>query len=799
MNDIADNVETLRLQLLANGYTPIRNRDKRTFMKNWPNEEITPDVIRSWTRRNSRDTATGLRVERGLAVIDLDINDGPAMAEIANAILDALPTLDDINTPLLVRRGKGAKEAWFVRSTELFSRLHSRSWVKRGESVDAGTHRVEIFGGGSPRQFGAFGPHTVDDDVVVQTVYGWADRSPADTLQSELPLLTKAQLHAVVDVVETTLARLGWEPVARSSAGESEAVRVYDLDDTMRFALNTGGLVTLDELRGYLKDDPDAGLRCTASFLEGREAVNPTRCLVSLSRGGHVMIWDSATAVTHSEASAAPSDYTAIVDRLGEHLRALETVERNKVNPSDGAALAAAKLIETYAYCKHQQANAVPIWATSLEDGVLLTSLRLQMLPNCDEEIGPRGGVKKINPVDLWMSSEKRVSVRGLRMRPDKPRPLYEENGERWVNIYAPPVLASAGGTAAPGVAFLDYLLPDEYERRWFTQWLAHKVRYPHIPGPAVVMVARQQGTGRGTLGEIVSKLLGQAYVRSLPFHIFAGKSYQSQYDDWGASALLVLVSESSERNGGSQFANKQDTYEHLKEKVEPKPVDRLYVSKGTKSFTARHFTSYLIATNNLDALPIPAEDRRFAVLSNGEACKDERFWVDLNTWLDRDENIGAFAEWLGAIDLSDYSPYTAPRMTETKSAMVEMGGSDVDRGVALALESMPGDCFTIAQIVERMRIAASEYDLSYPMHWQDIVKRIVLKSTYRVGVRNGMNWHPRIEDKRPAVYAKTAAAARKWSTSEVLREEVLRNKTNGAASLSAAIISFTDRVPRAG
>lgn len=796
MSTDGNSVEELRLQLLANGYSPIRNRDKRTFMSGWPSAEITPELIKTWTRRNSRDTATGIRVENGLAVIDLDINDEKAVAEIFNRVMDAIPELDE-PAKLLVRRGKGFKEAWYVRCTELFSRLHSHSWTRPGEGLDAGTHRVEVFGGASPRQFGSFGPHTVDDDGVVQVVYRWdGDLSPGNTRQSELPLLTKAQLHAIVDITEAVLLELGWNKVLRSTAGESEATRAYDLDDTMRFELNTGGTVSLSELREYLGAD-DQGLRCSASFKEGKEAVNLTRCLVSLTRAGHVAIWDSATAITHVEASAAPKDYTAIVDRLGEKLRELEIAERNKIGPKDGAMLVAAKMLDTYAYCMNQQANVVPLFATSMDDGVLLTAMRLQMLPHCDEEVGPRGGVKKVNPVDIWMSSDKRHSVRGLRMRPDKPRPLYEEDGAKWVNIYTPPIHDAEGGDAQTGIEFIDYLIPDLYERRWFTQWLAHKVRFPYIPGPAVVMVARQQGTGRGTLGEIVGKLLGRQYVKQLPFHIFAGKSYQSQYDDWGASALMVLVSESAERNGGSQFANKQDTYEHLKEKVEPKPMERLYVSKGTKSFTAWHFTSFLIATNNIDALPIPAEDRRFGVISNGDACTDEAFWIKLNLWLNNDANIAAFARYLEAVDLSDYSPFVAPKMTETKSAMVEMGGSDIDRGMSLALDSMPGECFTVAQIVDRMRVAGTEYDLSYPMHWQEIVKRLTLKQTYRVGVRDGLNWHPQIDGKRAAVYARSADAARRWTHSTVLREEVVRNNVNGATGVSAAIINLADRVQK--
>lgn len=795
MSTEPNSVEQLRLQLLANGYSPIRNRDKRTFMKEWPDVEITPDEIKSWTRRNRRDTATGLRVEKGLAVIDIDVNSEAEVNAIANIIMDVVPQLEDPKTPLLVRKGKGFKEAWYVRTDELFSRVHSSSWLRPGEGLDAGSHRVEIFGGGSPRQFGSFGPHTVDDDGNVQVSYVWPGASPADTRQSELPVVTKKQMFEIVDRIDAYLASAGWTKVLKSKSGESEATRVFDLSDAMRFELQGGGVISLDDMRSYLNSSDTGQLRCSASFLEGREAVNQTRCLVSLTRAGHVAIWDSATAITHVEAAAKPVNYTEAIDRVREKLLELETLHRNKIGKKDGAVVVAAKLLETHAYCKYQQADVVPIFATSMEDGVRLTSVRLDLLPHCDEEVGPRGGVKKINPVDIWMGHEKRLSVRGLRMRPDMPRPIYEENGEKWVNIYTPPLHNEEGGDAQMGIDFLNYLIPDAYERRWFTQWLAHKVLHPYIPGPAVVMVARKQGTGRGTLGEIITALLGRAYVKQLPFHMFAGKSYQSQYDDWGAAALMVIVTESAESNGGSMYSNKKDTYEHLKEKIEPKSVERTYVTKGTKAFTARHFTSYFIATNNIDALPIPAEDRRAGVIANGEPNTDPAYWEKLNAWLNNPANIAAFAHWLEAFDLSDYSPYTAPLMTETKATMVEMGGTDIDRGLALALEQLPGECFTISQAVDRMRLVADEYELLYPQSWQEIARRVIIREMHRVGERKGANWQPLIDGKRASVYARDSQSAKRWMHADRMREEVLKNKAVSRQSMaSAAIIKLSER-----
>lgn len=286
----------IRLALLRNGYVPLRNRDKRTFMEQWPSKEITPDVVHSWARM-SRDKATGIRVEDGLAVIDFDI-DHPIMDEIANAVFDLVPELGDDGNPLLVRRGKGLKEAWFVRTADLFGRVHSAGWTPPGSSADDAVFRVEIFGGGSARQFGAFGPHTVGDDGVAQVMYRWVDASPADTPKQQLPVLTKSQFYQIADMVDRKLADAGWTKALRSTSGEDHAERVYDLTDDMEFNCDDGVTRSLAELETLARFDA-LSLRCSASWLEGPSAINRSRCLIRRAQGGNVAIHETAAWVTH--------------------------------------------------------------------------------------------------------------------------------------------------------------------------------------------------------------------------------------------------------------------------------------------------------------------------------------------------------------------------------------------------------------------------------------------------------------------------------------------------------------------
>lgn len=769
---LLEEATALRLKLLENGYEPIPNRDKRTFFPGWPHIELTRDEILSWQRRFRRDLATGLRLANMQAVVDVDINDEKAADAVYGEMCEAVPRLTSVN--VLERGGKGYKIAMFCRTAELFSRIHSRRWLPPGASGDAETACVEIFGGASHRQFGAFGPHTRLDNGDVTVEYEWNGYSPADVPLAELETFTKAEFFAMVNAAEAALRELGWEPVKLSEAGENDAIRVYDLVETMQFHLADGRVLSLSELREVARGEDH--LRCSASWLEGPSAKRPDRCLIGVDAGGRLFIWESSTGVTHLEAERAPRRYDIDIDRIAEKLKELEERQRHKLVRGDDARVAATKLLGTYAFCPNQQKAVVPLWARSMDEGMVMSSFRTMMLPHADTETGPRGGTKTINPVDIWAGSERRKTVQGLRMRPDMPRPTYTDEAGEWVNTYSPPVHDAEGGSAAVGVEFMSHLFPDESERRWFLQAFAHKVLYPWVPGPAIVMVARDFGTGRGTLAQLMTEVIGREYVRTIPFAMVSGSTYQSQYNDWGASTLVAFINEADKVEDGGRYKTRHNTYEHLKELVEPRPIEKHFVSKSTH-FKAMSFTTYIIFTNNPDALPIPETDRRFAILSNGDRGSPE-LWAKVNAWMAVPANVGAFVEWLKTTDLSDYSPYVAPVMTAAKATMVELSKSDLEQGVALAIETLAGEAFTPEQIVNRMRKAATEYRLEYRDGWKQAAVRLVQKQFHRVGERDGNNWRPQIEGKRYAVYARSAAIAKKWTSveAEFLRMEVLRN-----------------------
>jgi hypothetical protein len=245
---------------------------------------------------------------------------------------------------------------------------------------------------------------------------------------------------------------------------------------------------------------------------------------------------------------------------------------------------------------------------------------------------------------------------------------------------------AHAGtGDIAPWLAFMEHLLPDPVERDWFCSWLAHKHRFPGVPGVAVVMVAVDAngpvyGAGRSMLRDIIARLLGPRYVKPIDFDVFTGRSAQGVYTDWAAYSVLVTVNEAKDTPGSGQWAERRAVYERLKELVDPRAIERTFTAKGRPAFSAQAFASYLIFSNNRDALQIPPDDRRVTALRNGIRLPPAQA-AALQQWMDDPGNIAELARWLEVRDLTGFDVYT-PLHTQTKATMQELARSDIDEAL---------------------------------------------------------------------------------------------------------------------
>ena len=725
----------IRKQLLANGYAPVPNYDKRCFMTGRNEAVITEALIDQWATQ-LKNLSTGIRVDGPLVAIDIDIDD----VDTIEAVIDALPQdlWDKVKHAPVRRSSARTKEAWFVRLDEAdapFSRLTSASFYRADDPAgeDGTTHRVEIFGSESGQQMGVFGAHTRDDSdvTVVLKDYVWDGPSLLDVAIWDLPVLTRAEIAQIADTATAVLTERGWPRKLRSKAGFSSPQTIYDLTDDMVFETQDHGDLSLDELIDAATGT--RGVRLAASF-HSPGSHNTSRCIASIGTDGALRVMDFETANTHRVALEAPKPVTqGALERLQE-LAAGGTIfggatpatapQATSVEVGaemrDQMELVVDAMLQEYAFMPAEHRCIVPL-SNAVEGAMPMANFRSLMQPHAVTVRGPRGGEQVVHPVTLWLADPRRIDAGGYRYRPDKPTVLVEVDGKTYVNTYRAPDEVEvdpvdASRAVAAFEALIGHLLANEAERDWFRMWVAAKVQRPWVIGCGVLMVASIQGTGRGTLFDMLGPVFGSRNVSPVTSVELMGGSGQGQYNGWLADSVLVTCDEvmAGDDGGGSMAWKRRESYERLKSYVDPRRREASIRKKNINTYTAEIFASMLLATNHLNALPLTVDDRRFAVLMQEDVKFIARAGLAalVNPW----RPDGRFTAEFGAALRAHLRGVTvdwdaireAPDFGDGRSIMQQQNEGDVVDILRDVLSRVPSDFIANEDLRRRMQNAVT-------------------------------------------------------------------------------------------
>jgi len=400
----------------------------------------------------------------------------------------------------------------------------------------------------------------------------------------------------------------------------------------------------------------------------------------------------------------------------------------------------------------------------SLVDGEMrsLASLRGFMQPYTLVGEGPRGGTKIVSVVDDWMRHPQRAHIDKIQTRFDQPRPTFVEDGLIVFNRYWPPAHPTRGGELKTFEAFFARLIPNDTEREWMWNYFAHKARKPWVPMIAVIMVAEEFGTGRGTLFDILELLFGEDYVVPCTFGELTGAAAGARFNDRLAHALIATVNEAADEDGYQQARRRLD-YEALKNTIEPSPTARhRFEAKGQHAYAQRSARTTMIATNHRDVVKLPAADRRFCVIT----CGSKMTLVEraaIRAWMAVPENIGAFCRALlmrPAVPLDVFDPYGDPPPFVGRLKMIGMGETRLEDAYRTAIDALDGrPLFTMTQM---QRLIAYFGDFRTG-DWSDKARHTVAKNAYRLRERSEPNNRIKYRKRQEIVYARTNADQLRW------------------------------------
>jgi hypothetical protein len=232
----------------------------------------------------------------------------------------------------------------------------------------------------------------------------------------------------------------------------------------------------------------------------------------------------------------------------------------------------------------------------------------------------------------------------------------------------------------------IEYILPDERERRLFISYLAHIVQTRQRPNWMVVLQG-VQGDGKSFFGEMMAAVLGGNNVRMLD-----AQQLEDRYTGWTVGQLLTVVEE-LRLQGHSRY----DIMNKIKPFITNEAIN--VHPKNVNPYTALNTTAYIAFTNYKDALAIDDNDRRYTVFYSRWQMADElrKFLQDNPDYFERlfgtikgpKARAGALRQWLMGYELHpEFNPLGRAPMTAAREEMIALNKSDAQTAFEEVLEA---------------------------------------------------------------------------------------------------------------
>jgi len=171
------------------------------------------------------------------------------------------------------------------------------------------------------------------------------------------------------------------------------------------------------------------------------------------------------------------------------------------------------------------------------------------------------------------------------------------------------------------------------------------------------ILLAGGAGTGKGTYGQLMQMVLCERFM------LLTSDKLTSRFNRDLFGMNLVFGDEVS-------FPGNRETLEQLKSWVSEK--QRCYEQKHLPSFTGPNVTRFVFATNNIHAIHLDPDDRRYLLIDANEK-QPEAYWRKLHEWLTRPESAQAWLHYLQNRDVNHSRVTAHAPMTPLKKSIIGM------------------------------------------------------------------------------------------------------------------------------
>ena len=699
-----------RLQLLANGYVPTPNLDKRCMLKGWASKDyplsLVPDTITLWNKAYRHFRATGVLVRNGLMPIDLDIAD----RAMSDAVLDKLLEINPIvHNQAPWRTGKPPKLMVFTQwqSSNKYPSMFSRQASAKFADANGKTHQIEVFGGapsssgGSSKQVGAFGPHSYVTDEAGEIVkpwqvareYSWEDdRSLLDVPLMALPTMTQDQVWELLAAFEELAEAAGW--VKQIPPKTTSGQFIYDITPTTEFEPQHGEVCVYADL--------DEGMRVSGSFIDNSTRRRDKCSVLYCKARGVLGVYDHEDDAWHLPKSAepptldnaAPLDLSELADQAGPELP--KGSKRDDFHA----------FLPTHQYIYKHTGELWHIGGinTTLDKVVVGQKAKKQTKKQIEDGAEPEM-VDVTIPPSLWLDRHRPITQ--MSWAPGQPQIIKDKTvsdggwsaveGAVVFNKYRPP--APSIGTTTGAKAWLDLVeqvYPDSAAH--IVAFLAHRVQRAAEKINHALVLTGSPGIGKDTLLEPLKHAVGPWNFREISPH-----DVTSNNNDF-MQAVVLRVSEARDLGDIDRYK----FYEATKT-MTAAPPDMVRVNtKYVPQFYIPNVAGVIFTTNyGYDGLFLPPDDRRHYVAGTEltRADFDEAYFNDIWRWYTYGGGLADVGAYLAAYDLAGFDAKAPPVKTAAFWRMVDAGRASEEPEFRDALEKAGGG--TMPSVVTLLTIQA--------------------------------------------------------------------------------------------
>ncbi len=246
-----------------------------------------------------------------------------------------------------------------------------------------------------------------------------------------------------------------------------------------------------------------------------------------------------------------------------------------------------------------------------------------------------------------WLKDPLTKKYVGIICDPSKPA-VWDGKLNLWRGFGIQP----AAGDAQPFVDYVTILLAQRVPEwaEFILNWLAWVLQNPgERIGVALCLISALQGTGKGSLGNLLLTIFGQHGVS-----VSRSDGLTGHFNAHLEGALFAFADEAlfaGDLRGADAFKN-----------IITEPWISI-TRKGVDSHNMENRLSILMATNHRFAAQVEWSDRRFAMFEVNEAKQTRSYWDDLHRWLTQGgKNI--VLDFLLQRDLTGWHPVDDRPMT---------------------------------------------------------------------------------------------------------------------------------------